>query len=226
MRICLTTAFNEAYREMGAVCAAALDRWAAAQDMTLRVHDTLPETGRPPAWAKIPVIDDLFREGFDFVLWVDTDAVVVRPEADIRAEIVEGRDLYMVSHRLTGHPMPGVTVILEVPNTGVMLLRNCPWTRDFLRRTWEKREYARHRWWENAAVIDLLGYRRLLDPQAVNAPVEAEMAHVRWLGHDWNSLPGECEGTAPIIRHHTRAADYADRVAAMRADLETLDGKA
>jgi hypothetical protein len=219
MRICLTTAFNEAYREMGSVCVGSLERWAAAADMTLRVHDSLPDTGRPPAWAKIPVIHRLFDEGFDYVLWVDTDAVVVRPEADIRTEIVPDRDLYLVKHRLTGDPMPGVTVILDVPNTGVMLLRNSPWTIDFLGRVWAKKEYAAHRWWENAAVIDILGYHRLLDGAAVNTPVEEELAHVQWLDCNWNTLPGECEGEAPIIRHHTRATDYAARVAAMRADL-------
>lgn len=219
-RLCVTTAFDPGYAALGEICAISLDRYARRHGFDLRLLRALPETGRPPAWAKIRVIEALFDQGYEYVLWVDADAVVVRLDADIREEIESGKDLALVCHQLTGHPMPGVMVRLDVPNTGVMLLRNSPWMRGFLQAVWEREQYMCHRWWENAAVIDLLGYHRLLDSAAVNAPDATVMAHVRWLDWNWNSLPGECEGQAPIIRHHTRAA--ADRAAAMRRDLESL----
>jgi hypothetical protein len=223
MRICLTTAFNAAYAEMGAVCEASLAAYARAQDLELRVvRGVVPD--RPPAWTKIKVIASLFQEGFDFVLWVDTDAVIVRTDADIRGEIEDGKDLYLVAHQVDVHPMPGMMVRLDVPNTGVMLLRNSDWMRRFLEETWSRTAYLHHRWWENAAVIELLGYHRLLDQVTPNAPDPAVMAHVKWLDWNWNSLPDGCQGQRPIIRHHTRAASPAERIAGMRRDLAAPGG--
>lgn len=220
MRLCLATAYDDAYSAMGDLCAASLARYAAAHGLELCVSRTLPDTGRPPAWAKIPVIERLLDDGCDFVLWVDADAVVVRAEPDIRAEIAADKNLYLACHQLTGSPMPGMTVSLDVPNTGVMLLRNTLWTRDFLRAVWAREAYLRHRWWENAAVLEVMGYHRLLDSAAINAPDPAVMARVKWLDWNWNSIPGACEGRSPIIRHHTRADSLPQRVAAMQRDLE------
>lgn len=228
MTLCVTTAFNDRYAEMGAICAGSLRHYAATQGLAARVHDTLPETGRPPAWAKLRVIEALFDEGFAFVLWVDTDAVIVRPEVDIRAEIEDGKDLALVKHRLTVRPMPGMTVTLDVPNTGVMLLRNSAWTRALLARMWDLPQYTHHRWWENAALLHLLGYHRLLHRRALNAPDPEVMARVRWLDPAWNAIPGEegNAGQAPIIHHHTRTTEYHDRVAAMRADVAAMATRA
>ncbi len=222
MRLCLATAYDDAYRAMGDICAASLTAYAAAHGLELRVFRTLPDTGRPPAWAKIPLITGLFDEGCDFVLWVDADAVAVRTDADIRAEIEDGKDAYLACHQLTGSPMPGMTVILDVPNTGVMLLRNSAWTRELLDAVWSRTAYLHHRWWENAALLDVLGYRRLLDAAAVNDPDPRAMARIRWLDWNWNSIPGACEGMLPIIRHHTRADSREQRVAAMQSDLDAF----
>lgn len=224
MRICLTTAFNAGYAEMGAVCESSLAAYAAAQGLELRVvRGEVPD--RPPAWTKIKVIAALLEEGFDFVFWVDTDAVVVRHDADIRAEIEDGKHLYLAAHQIDVHPMPGMMVRLDVPNTGVMLLRNCAWTRSFLEEVWSRTAYLHHRWWENAAVMEVLGYHRLLDREKPNTPDPAVMAHVKWLGWDWNSLPDGCQGPRPIIRHHTRATSYDERLAGMRADLERREDR-
>jgi hypothetical protein len=223
MRVCLTTAFDAGYAAMGAVCEESLAAYAAAQGLELKVvRGVVPD--RPPAWTKIRVIADLFMDGCDFVLWVDTDAVIVRHDIDIRGEIEDGKDLYLAAHKLDVFPMPGMMVRLDVPNTGVMLLRNCDWTRAFLEDVWSRTDYLRHRWWENAAVIEILGYHRLLDRVKINEPDPAVMAHVKWLDWNWNSMPGACEGERPIIRHHTRAASYDERVAGMRRDLEAAGG--
>lgn len=219
MRVCVTTAYDQAYAEMGALCEASLLAYVQAQGLDIKVVRGRV-TDRPPAWNKIKVVESLFDHGYDFVFWVDADAVVMRRDIDIRAEIEEGRDLYLAAHQIELRPMPGMLVRLDVPNTGVMLLRNSPWMRAFLAEVWERKEYLTHRWWENAAVIDLLGYHRLLDPQRVNAPDPGVMARVKWLDVNWNSIPGDCEGADPIIRHHTRAASFEERKKAMQADLE------
>ena len=44
------------------------------------------------------------------------------------------------------------------PNTGVWLLRSCSRAKEFLREVWSSEKFIDHRLWENAAVLDLLGY--------------------------------------------------------------------
>lgn len=227
MNVCVTTAFDAGYQEMGDLCAEALRRYAAQHDMVLRIHGSLPDTGRPPAWAKIRIIQALLNEGFEFILWVDADAVVVDMEPDIRDEVRDGKDLFLVKHVLTVHPMPGMVVTLDVPNTGIMLLRNSDWTDAILHQLWDYEEYVSHRWWENAALIHLMGYHRLLRRDALNVPDPVVLARVRWLDPRWNVVPDAgAPVPRPIIRHHTRGASRQERVAAMRADLDQAMARA
>jgi len=224
VRLCIVTSHDDAYREMGALCAATLHHYAEFHDLDCRIV-TDCDTGRPPAWNKIIVVRELMAEGYDFVFWIDTDAQFVRFDADIRAEIKPDKHLYLASHHAYVVPMPGMVVRLDVPNTGVMLVRNCAWSHKLLDDIWAKDEYLTHKWWENASLIDLLGYRRLLDKTAINAPDEALMRHLEWLDWNWNSTPGASVGKAPIINHYTRQTGYAARLEAMRRDHPFAEGR-
>lgn len=44
----------------------------------------------PPSWSKLRLVLDLFREGFDQVVWMDTDAVIVDAERDITRACSKG----------------------------------------------------------------------------------------------------------------------------------------
>ena len=81
----------------------------------------------------------------DVVLWIDADAVIVDGTRDIADEPAPDRFLGLVRHG-------------EVPNTGVMLLRAGNLARDLLDRTWSATRLIHHPWWENAALLDALGY--------------------------------------------------------------------
>ena len=81
----------------------------------------------------------------DLVLWIDADAVIVDSSRDIADELAPDRFLGLVRHG-------------DVPNTGVMLLRSGDLARDLLDRTWSATRLIDHPWWENAALLDALGY--------------------------------------------------------------------
>jgi hypothetical protein len=217
MTLCVVTSHDDAYRDMGALCAATLRAYADRHGMDCRVVTDM-DSGRPPAWNKIPVIRNMMEQGCEFVLWVDTDAQFIRFDDDVRSLIKPDKHLYLASHHAYVVPMPGMVVRLDVPNSGVMLLRNHPWTHALLDAIWAKDEYLTHKWWENAALIDLMGYRRLLDKTARNEPDQAVMRHVEWLDWNWNSTPGASVGKNPIINHYTRQTNYATRLDAMRRD--------
>ena len=215
MRLCVATYFDDGFAPVGDICAATLKCYAARHGFDLTIDRTL-RSDRPPAWNKILLIQRLFDQGYDFVLWVDADALFLRFAPDIRGEIAVGKDLFMVKHEMRRQLQPGAWLALDVPNTGVMLLQNSEWTRWFLQAVWERTDYIDHQFWENAAVHDLMGYRFLLDPAKRNEPDANVLSHVAWLDVAWNSIPGKCASPRPIIHHY---AGVSDRLAPMREDL-------
>jgi hypothetical protein len=218
----LATAYDDDFAPMGDIAATRLRAWAERLGAKVHVERKLT-IDRPPAWNKVVLIRTLLSQGHDWVVWVDADALVRRLDGDLRTEIREGKDLYLSLHHQWVHPMPGMAVRFEVPNTGVMLLRRSDWTLDFLERVWAADQWITHPWWENAAVIDLMGYHRLLESSAVNAPRAEIMGRVHWLDWSWNSVPGECNHPDPHILHYTRRGNFEERLAEMRAALTKIE---
>jgi hypothetical protein len=133
--------------------------------------------GRPPAWAKVPFIRELLDD-YEWILWIDSDAVFVDLEADIGAEQEPCSDLYLVEHRWGSPPQ-------TPPNTGVLMIRSSDWSRELLDAMWDREALIDHVWWENAALMELLGYS--LSPARLQEPT-ALMSKVKFLDLAWNTL--------------------------------------
>jgi len=131
MRICLTTWADAAFEDMKSLCVTTLQRYCESQDIDIRVYEDI-DSGRPPAWNKIPVVRRLLQE-YDFVFWIDSDAIFVRFDEDIREEIRPDKDLYLVKHHINAQ---------DVPNTGVLLVRNSRWSCGLLDRLWAMAQYG------------------------------------------------------------------------------------
>lgn len=164
--------------------------------------------GRPAAWGKLPVLLAAL-ESYELVAWVDADALVVDCARDLADELRPGKHLYLVEH---AHPS-GVTTA----NSGVMMLRASRWSRRLLKRAWACEDLIDHVWWENAAIMRLLGYdvgahsaRRGDDPRP--------LARVRFLDVAWNSIPHWVGSPRPRIKHYA-ALPLDERRARMLADL-------
>jgi glycosyl transferase family (putative galactosyltransferase) len=125
------------------------------------ITSTAADPGRPPAWAKVPMIRRALDE-HDLVLWIDADAVIVDGREDIAAALRPDAQLALVQHA-RGDEL--------IPNTGVTVWRAGAVARDLLDRMWDSSRYLHHPWWENAALIDALGYDlpSALDPRARRA---------------------------------------------------------
>ena len=105
----------------------------------------------------------------------------------------------------------------DVPNTGVLLVRNSSWSCGLLDGLWAMAQYTNHKWWENAALIDMLGYRNLLDSSRPNEYDNELLERIQWLDLKWNSLPDLDESPEPVIKH------YAGLPRQQRAEKMTLD---
>ena len=159
---------------------------------------------RPASWQKILRIMSALDAGFDRVLWIDTDVVI----SDLGQNIFDEHN---------GHAWQALvvhdTACGSVPNCGVWLVTRC--MRQYLIDAWEREEYADHPWWEQAAVLELMGYHVTRDPVAtLRQPTELH-ARTQVLAPEWNHHPHDRNRVAePRFWHVT---PYADRIETARA---------
>jgi hypothetical protein len=172
-------------------------------DLALRTELAAPE--RPASWSKVLVVQELL-DTYDLVFWVDADAAIVDPSVDVADELDRRAQIGLVAHEYDGQ---------VVPNCGVMVVRSRRAARRFLRAVWERTSYVDHKWWENAAVLDLLGYD--LEPQVVLRRPSPMLRRVQFLDRAWNSVLVD-ESAHPRVRHYPgRSQEY--RVERLRRDL-------
>ena len=206
-KICITTYFDKTFSEMGEICLRSMNKYAILHGLDVKLHDDI-SADRPVPWYKLLLIQKIFSENYDYVFWVDADALFVNYERNIKDEIEKGRELYLVKHGINGR---------EIPNTGVFLLKNSRWSRNLLKRIWSMEKYINHKWWENAALMDLLGYKELIDQGKNNFNLKL-LKKIKWLDLEWNNLPGICEADKPVINHYA-GRPLKERIGNMQRDF-------
>lgn len=92
-------------------------------------------TSRPPAWTKIVAMQHLLEhEDCRWVVWTDADAVFMN--SDIRIESILPTDQQHDLILAEDEPNSGY-------NSGVLLFRNTPWSKQFLEDWWNMKSYVR-----------------------------------------------------------------------------------
>jgi hypothetical protein len=162
-----------------------------------------PSHGRGPAWESIRIIQDLLAH-YDLVLWIDADAAVVDASVDI-ASLLGRRDLMALS----AHNTPEGAV---VPNLGVWLLRASHETQRFLDDVWNATEFLDHKWMENGAVIDRLGYE--VGPPVRLRALSPMGRRTKMLTTEWNSIPADPSPKPRIV--HFPATPMLHRLAGLK----------
>ena len=119
------------------------------------------DASRPLAWTKVRALEQIFARARAPALaaWIDADALIM--EAAQSFEAVAGRDVTLA---VMGRKYArGQADARAMPNTGVLVARNTPWTRGFLRAVYEGYPEA----WADAnfeqAAIHLYAQRRAVD---------------------------------------------------------------
>lgn len=156
---------------------------------------------RPPSWLKVA---GLFQGlwSYDRVLWLDADVLVSRMDHNILDAVPPDAWQAMVSHD---------TRVGVVPNCGVWCVtrRMAP----LLHSIWMQRTYLNHGWWEQAAVMNEMGFTT--DVNKVQHVRDTEL-HSRtcFLDATWNHHPRHVNNaTEPRFRHITA---YEDRLAELQ----------
>ncbi|MEO1564033.1 MAG: putative nucleotide-diphospho-sugar transferase [Pseudomonadota bacterium] len=215
VKICIATAYDAGFGYIGNYAASCLQFYADSHGFDTRVVSSVPTTDWHPAWFRLQLIEELFDEGYDFVFWVDADALIVRRDVNIAEEIEDGKDLYCVLHG-GGVEQHGTNLF---PNTGVMLLRNSQWVRELFDEMRSHEEYALQPLWDQSALCLALGYHEAVGGQ-VNMVDHSKHERIKFLHVGWNHMPFNVAGTnfaeEPIICHFSgldqdKRSDFARR---------------
>lgn len=170
---------------------------------------------RPAAWCKIPLLQRLLAT-YDFVLWIDADALILDASTDLAAVIPE--DAYQ--GLVFGDWGEGLGA---PPCTGVWALRAVPRAKGLLDAIWSQEDLTDLHFWENRALMRLMGWT--LEPPFVKTRASEWDAGTHALGEEWDAIPVLPIRYRPArIRHYTGRA-YPDRLYDMQTDRARLEGR-
>ncbi len=195
----------------------AMRRYADRHLCELRVV-TKTTVDRHPAWMKIPSIREALTEEFDFVLWLDADALIVRSDVDVRTAIHPTADLQLSWH---GPETTDWQAPPELPphfNAGVLLIRVSSWSKDFFARVWETGQLENAMWHDQSTMHHVLCCSNVFSLENWIHPAKSHVAH---LDAAWNSIPGVATAPDPIINHYAGIEDSM-RLRLLEIDCETL----
>lgn len=166
--------------------------------------------GRPSAWSKIVALIENLQQ-YELLFWLDCDAIIVDDSADIALELSANKSIGLVSHKCSDG---------DVPNTGVMLIRRNDEIEQLLHQAWRQELLIDHIWWEQAAIIQLLGWSLSGHCEKVRC---TDFSHLlQFLPNEWNCHMGSQSMAKARIHHWTPglpkwrknglAADYKSAV--------------
>ena len=103
-----------------------------------QVTDRPVEVG---AWAKVELIRQSLDKGYQYVVWLDADTMIIDTQTDLRLA-VQGRKIGACWHRIPQ---------MSHWNVGALYADNCQETRDFIQTWWNSYPTPRDGWLEQGA---------------------------------------------------------------------------
>lgn len=199
MNRALVTYATGEHEEFLEIALPSFHEFADRHDYDVVVAEPGPST-RPPSWLKVPALKAALEDGYEEAVWVDADIVIVDPTVDL--DVPDDAWQALVRH----HTGDG-----EVPNCGVWVVRQ-PMI-PVLDTIWAKTQYFHHGWWEQAAMLDLLGYKHEPRPATLTEPTEL-YERTYWLDNGFNVHLRDMP--LPENPRWMHATMVVDRVEAMR----------
>ena len=121
-----------------------------------KIVDNEDYRDRHPTWIKIDVLKT-YLPIFDYLVWIDADAVFYNQDIKIEDLIDEGIDLVvpkMEEDRVSGNVWTHTT-------TGFMIWKNSQWSNKILNKLWEEPNQCRFEFFHEQTRLDELIYDRL-----------------------------------------------------------------
>lgn len=135
---------GDEYKQISSLTFPLMEKYATKYNIDSALLE-FPDCGRAASWYKIPSIIKML-ETYELILWLDSDIVIVNNSEDITSLSNDSNINYISYHNVGGN---------KHPNCGVWMMK-----RDmipFLNTLWNMTQYINHFWWEQAALIELIG---------------------------------------------------------------------
>ncbi len=195
-KIKIITSYDKNFYEIGNKTKETFKKYAETNGYNFE-NIAMPNTGRPPAWSKIHIlIEEMIKKKHDYIMWIDADAFFNNYNTDIASEIEEDKEIYMVKHYCEVHKgtiYDNTKLTILRINTGVLLMKVSDYNLNFLQKVWGKEEYINHQWWEQAAIMDIIGFRSELNGNLNDNKGNFYLDKIKFLSNNWNSIPSNLE---------------------------------
>jgi hypothetical protein len=107
------------------------------------------QSDRHPFWDKIRLIQMMLAAGYELVVWLDADTLVVKPEVDVRTALRDGAPIAMCRNPIAWEGLPWHY------NAGVIFVRNTGPARWFFDEVWRAGNVDPRAWKEQARINEL-----------------------------------------------------------------------
>jgi hypothetical protein len=151
------------------------------------------DESRPDAWSKLLAVRGLLDQ-YDFVLYVDSDAIILDYEFDLEQVIPKEKDFAWVICQTKNGAF--------YPNAGVLGCRSNQKIKNMIELAYEQRDLIFNGWWEQAALMRVLRYDdvRIGETSWRNFNLPDPDVNVYELPTEWNTTIFDLH-KKPIIRH-------------------------
>ena len=143
MKIKIISAYNECFKEISDLSFSTVESFCQNKSIDCE-RFYVKDFDKPMAWFKIKALTDEIKSNqYDYILWIDADAMILDKNFDIESIIDSKKTLH-------------ITKDFNNVNSGVMIWKVCELSSYLLDQIWLMSEkYLNHMWWEQAAIIEL-----------------------------------------------------------------------
>lgn len=168
-KYCIASAYSHNFEEIVNITKPTLEKYANLHNIDI-VIENIQKYDRPFSWYKVYLILNLLQSNkYDYVLWIDSDAVILSNKYQLDAFIVDNKYLYLAKD------INGI-------NCGVMMVKNNHYMINFLNKVYSMTEYLHDGWWEQKAIHKLVNDNY----ENITTYIEYIPQHI-WNAYDYGS---------------------------------------
>ncbi len=209
VKLKIVTSHDDNYKDIGSITTKSMHKYADKFNLKFEFLN-MPDTGRVQTWNKILQIkNEILKKENDYIMWVDADAFFLNDAQNILSVIDNKYEIYLSSHYCSvfkGSNYKNTILTTNRINCGVMIFKVSNFCLEFLEKVWSKKEYINHFWYEQAAIMDLVGLKADITGNLNdNKGNDLYLNKIKFLSKEWNSIPSfgaiSSESIRPSIIH-------------------------
>ncbi len=144
MKIAIITLYTKELNDFGRYTSINLRNYSNIYGYDFIEYNHTLDINRHPSWSKVKAMN-INIDRYDWLVWIDADAVITNKCINIESIIDPNYDIIIAREDCCARSI----------NTGVFILRNSEWTKNYL-QLWYNQEQFSNTWpWDQAAFVHL-----------------------------------------------------------------------